>query len=132
MRVGLEGRMYVGGTNAPNVQDLTLNLQIGTAEAKRRGSRVIQKVQTLYGYSIEFTYLNVAGDSMFSTLQAAFFNRTNLQVAVEDSGGAYGAGVGLRGLFIVTQFNRNEPLEDGQTYSVVLEPAFAVTDPYWG
>lgn len=132
MRVGIDGRLYINGTAANNASDVTVDMEVGTAEAKRRGSRVIQKVATLYAYAIEATYLVVAGDSMLTTLSNAFFNRTNLQIAAEDSGGAYGAGVGLRGVFIVTRFPRNEPLEEGQTFQITFEPAFGPTDPYWG
>jgi hypothetical protein len=131
MKIGLTAALYVGGTEATNVRDLTLNIEVSTAEASRRGSTVRQFVGTLKGYSIEFDYLAIAGDTMLTTLTNAFNNGTSLSVAAEDSGASYGSGIGLRGLFIVTGFNRNEPLEEGITYSVVMVPAYSATDPYF-
>lgn len=132
-RIGLDAQLFIGtaGTRANtelgNVRDVTLNLEKGEADITTRsanGWRV--SAATLKEGSLEFEMLWDTADSGFTTISNAFFNDNAIAMFVSD-----GAGNGLDADFVVTQFNRSEPLEEALTVSVTCKPTYATRAPAW-
>jgi len=149
-KIGLDAKLYYQTTGtrvawpatgaAPNLseiddaQDVTLNIEKSKAELKRRGSTWTLSLGALKSASIEYTLLYDAGDAAFAALRDAYLNNTVIAVAVLDGDSATAGTQGLWADFVVTNFSRNEPLEESLSANFTLEPAFsgaAHVDPEW-
>lgn len=127
IRLGLDGKMFRGTAGAAkadvniemkNVKDVTLNMSKGEADITDRsaeGWRVY--AATLKEASLEFNINYDTESADYQALANAFLNNTALALFVTD-----GAGSGLLADFVVTQFNKEEPLEEAQTVSVTARP----------
>lgn len=127
IRLGLDGKMFRGEAGAAQtsiniemktVKDVTLNLEKGEADITDRsanGWRVY--VGTLKEGTLEFNINYDTESEDFKTLLNAYLNNTALAFFVTD-----GDGSGLLADFVITQFNKEEPLEEAQTVSVTARP----------
>jgi len=140
MRLGMEGKLYRNtGTYAsptwvelPNVKDLTLSLERGEADVTTRANNGWRAtVGTLRDGSIEFEMVWDTADASFAAIRDAFFAGTPIELAVMDGDIAASGSEGLRASFSVTNFSRNEPLEEAMTVSVSLKPTYAENPPEW-
>ena len=140
VRRGLDARLYrnTGTYELPvwaeisNAKDLTLNLEKGEADVTTRANEGWRAtVGTLKDGSIEFEMVWDTEDAGFSALQSAYFDDTAIELAVMDGDIEEAGSQGLRASFVVTNFTRNEPLEEAMTVSVTLKIAYSDNAPQW-
>ena len=140
VNLGLDAKMFRNtGTYATpvwdeikNVRDVTLSLETGEADATTRGNNGWRAtVATLKDGSVEFDMVWDAADDDFTALRDAFLNKTALDMAVMDGDIATSGSQGLRASFMITNFSRNEPLEEAITASVTVKPTYSANPPEW-
>ena len=117
--------------------DLTLNLERSTADASTRaGVGWRGNIPTLGDGGVEFEMLWDQGgaDANFTALKDAFLNKTTMPLAIMDGDINTDGTQGLVAFYHVSNFSRNEPLEDVVTASVSLALAPVTTStnaPNW-
>ena len=140
IKLGLDCRLYRNtGTYAvpawneiKNAKDATLNLEAGEADVSTRGTGAWRAtVATLKDASIEWEMVWDTGDDDFAAIRDAFLNRAGIELAVMDGDITAPGSQGLRALCVITNFSRNEPLEEAVTVSVTAKPTFSVNPPAW-
>jgi hypothetical protein len=140
VKLGLDAKLYrnTGTYAAPvwnevkNVKDVTLNLEAGEADVTTRGNAGWRAtVATLKDASIEFEMVWDSADDDFAAIRDAFLNRTPIELAVMDGDITTTGSQGLRASCIVTNFSRNEALEEAITVSVTVKPTYADNAPSW-
>ena len=140
MRLGFTAVLYrnTGTSGVPiwneiaNVRDLTLNLEAGEADVTTRGNAGWRAtVATLKSASIEFEMVWDASDEDFAAIKDAFFANGSLEFAVMDGPITMAGAQGLRATCAITNFSRNEALEEAIKVSVTLKPTLAATPPTW-
>lgn len=141
IRLGMDCKLYFnnGGTwVAPtwseigNAKDVTLNLETGEADVTTRGNAGWRATMaTLKEGSIEFEMVWDSDDDSFNAFQQAYFNNTPIEVAAMDSDITQSGSTGLHADFSVTNFSRNEPLEEAVTASVTIKPTYSANAPEW-
>jgi len=140
IRLGLDAKLYfdpsgVGEstwTEMDNVRDLTLNLETGEADVTTRGNagwRAI--VATLKNGSIEFEMVWDTEDAGFTAIKNAYFNNTFVGFAIMDGDILTPGSQGLQANFSITNFSRNEPLEEAITVNITAKPTYSTTPPAW-
>ena len=117
-----------GWTEVDNAKDVTLNLETGEADITTRGNNGWRATAaTLKDGSIEFEMLWKPGDGAFDALQAAWAAAGEIAIAAMDGAIETGAenegNQGLASNCTVTNFTRNEPLEEAVTVNVTLKPS---------
>lgn len=139
IRLGLEAKLY---HNAPdftgtmeemkNVKDLTLNIEAGEADATTRGNNGWRAtLATLKDGSIEFEMVWDTADAAFNAVRTAFFSRSAIGFAILDGDIADTGTQGLKAAMAITNFSRNEPLEEAITVSVTAKPTYSDNPPEW-
>ncbi|MGE3803917.1 MAG: phage tail tube protein [Gemmataceae bacterium] len=137
-RLGLAAKLYRDTTGGPvwseitNVRDLTLNLETGEADVTTRGNlgwRAI--VATLKEGSIEFSMVWDTLDAHFAAIRDAFLLAGAVPLAVMDGDITVAGSQGLVALFAITNFTRNEQLEEAITVDVTCKPTYSTTPPSW-
>jgi TP901-1 family phage major tail protein len=130
----MEAKIYHGtaGTTATseltNVKDVTLNLETGEADVTTRGNSGWRAtVGTLKEGSVEFEMVWDSDDTGFAAIKNAYFNNTPIALAILDCAN----GEGLDADFSITNFSRNEPLEEAITVSVTAKPTYSTRAPAW-
>jgi TP901-1 family phage major tail protein len=140
VRLGLDAKLYRNTATyatptwdeITNVRDVTLNLEAGEADVSTRGTGGWRAtVATLKDASIEFEMVWDSADADFAAIRDAFLNRTAIDMAVMDGDITATGSQGLRAECAVTNFSRNEPLEEAVTVSVTIKPTFSVNPPVW-
>jgi hypothetical protein len=140
MKLGMEARLYrntgdyttPAWTLIPNVKDLTLNLETAEADVTTRANAGWRAtIATLKDGSIEFQMVFNSDDTSFTALRDAYLNSTPVEVAVMDGDIATTGSEGLRASCSVTNFARNEALEEAISFSVTLKPTYADNAPEW-
>ena len=139
IKLGLEAKLYhnaadFSGTMAElkNVKDLTLNIEAGEADATTRGNNGWRAtLATLKDGSIEFEMVWDTADAGFNAIRTAFFNRTAIGFAILDGDIADIGTQGLKAAMAITNFSRNEPLEEAITVSVTAKPTYSDNPPEW-
>ena len=134
IKLGLQAKLYHGAAGSTattllgNVKDLTLNLETGEADVTTRAAAGWRAtIATLKEGSIEFEMIWDTEDAGFTAIKDAFFNNTAIALAVLDGE----AGSGLDADFSITNFSRNEPLEEAITVSVTAKPTYSTRAPAW-
>lgn len=140
VKLGLDAKLYrnTGTQPAPvwnevtNVRDLTLNLEAGEADVTTRGNNGWRAtVATLKDGSVEFEMVWDTEDDDFGAIRDAFLNHTAIEFAVMDGDIIAAGSQGLRATCMVTNFSRNEALEEAITVSVTVKPTYSATPPEW-
>ena len=141
IKLGMQAKLYykVGGvagggswTELANTRDVTLNLEAGEADVTTRANNGWRAtVATLKDGSIEFEMVWDTTDANFTALQQAFFNNTPLEFAVMDGAITTSGSQGLRATMSITNFSRNEALEEAIMVSVTAKPTYAANAPEW-
>ena len=140
VKLGLDAKLYrnTGAYASPswnevtNVKDLTLNVEAGEADASTRGNGGWRAIlASLKDGSIEFEMVWDTADAGFTAIKDAFFNNTPLEFAALDGDVATAGSQGLRATMAITNFSRNEPLEEAITVSVTCKPTYAEHSPEW-
>ncbi len=134
IKLGMEAKLYYGAagstptTELTNVKDVTLNLETGEADVTTRGNQGWRAtVATLKNGSVEFEMIWDTGDAGFTAIREAYFNNTAIALAILDGE----SGEGLDADFSITNFSRNEPLEEAITVSVTAKPTYSTRAPAW-
>jgi len=130
IRLGMEAKIYHGAAGSTatseltNVKDVTLNLETGEADVTTRGNQGWRAtVGTLKEGSVEFEMVWDSDDTGFTAIKNAYFNNTPIALAILD----HENGEGLDADFSITNFSRNEPLEEAVTVSVTIKPSSYTT-----
>ena len=130
--LGMNAKIYQGPTGTDlasltemsNVKDVTLNLEAGEADVTTRANQGWRATApTLRECTAEFEMLWKPGDAGFDAIKTAFLTSATVRLAVL-TGARDASGVeGPLGDFSITNFSRNEPLEEGVTVSVTAKLA---------
>jgi hypothetical protein len=140
IKLGMDAKLYRNtGTYASptwdligNVKDLTLSLETGEADVTTRGNGGWRAtVATLKDGALEFEMIWDTEDTDFTAIRTAFLGNTAVEMAVLDGLVATTGSQGLRASFMVTNFTRNEPLEEAITVSVSMKPTYSANAPAW-
>ena len=140
VRLGRDAKLYrntaTPGTpvwnEITNVKDVTLNLEAGEADVTTRGNAGWRAtVGTLKDGSIEFEMVWDSANDDFTAIRDAFLHRGAVEFAVMDGDMATAGSQGLRAICMITNFSRNEALEEAITVSVTAKPTYAVVPPSW-
>jgi Phage tail tube protein len=140
VKLGLDAKLYRNtGTHAApawnevkNVKDVTLSLEAGEADVTTRANAGWRAtVATLKDGSVEFEMVWDTADDDFTAIRDAFLNHTALEFAVMDGDIATAGSQGLRAACAVTNFSRNEALEEAITVGVTVKPTFSANPPVW-
>jgi len=136
--LGMNAKVYQGTAGDPltdltemsNVKDVTLTLEAGEADVTTRGNSGWRATATtLRECTSEFEMLWKPGDAAFEAIKTAFLTAGTLRLAVltgEKSADGIDPVTGTEGPlgdFSITNFTRNEPLEEGVTVSVTAKLA---------
>jgi len=134
IKLGMEAKLYYGpagstaNTELNNVKDVTLNLETGEADVTTRGNQGWRAtVATLKSGTVEFEMIWDTGNAGFTAIKNAYFNNTPIALAILDGPN----GEGLDADFSITNFSRNEPLEEAITVSVTAKPTYSTRAPAW-
>ncbi len=134
IKLGMDAKLFYGAAGATatteliNVKDVTLNLETGEADVTTRGNQGWRAtVATLKNGTVEFEMIWDTGDSGFAAIKDAYFNNTAIALAILDGAN----GEGLDADFSITNFSRNEPLEEAITVSVTAKPTYSTRAPAW-
>jgi len=143
-RVGIDCRMFrnTGAWDTPtlvdvdNIRDVTKSQEWATAEFKTRAKKHVRKKRTLLTRALEFQLEHnpdeATNNANFEAVRDAFEDREAIfELYVLDGDVAVTGNQGLHAEFIVTKFERAEPLEDAVIYDVSLDLAVSEHDPEW-
>jgi len=139
-KTGNEAKLYrnAGTYDVPdwdevsNVRDLTLGVEKGSTDASTRGATWRQYLTTLKDAAIDWQMLWDTDDADFSAFQDAFFNDSQVEIAIMDGDIDTAGSEGLRLTVDVMSFSRNEPLENSLSVDVSVKPsAEASHAPAW-
>ncbi len=130
--LGMNAKIYQGDagdalsalSEMDNVKDVTLTLEAGEADVTTRGNQGWRATApTLRECTAEFEMLWKPGDAGFDAVKTAFLTAGTLRLAVLTGARDASGTEGPLGDFAITNFTRNEPLEEGVTVSVTAKLA---------
>ncbi len=141
VKLGLDAKLYfcaagIGGTptwtELTNVKNVTLSLQKGEADVTTRANNGWKATAgTLKEGSIEFEMVWDTEDAGFTAIKDAYFNNTLIGLAVMDGGITTAGSQGLWADCSITDFSRDEPLEDAISVKVTAKPTYSANAPEW-
>jgi len=124
--LGMNAKIYYGkaGSTASselsNVRDVTVTLEAGEADVTTRANDGWRATApTLKECTVEFEMVWKTTDAGFTAIKNAFLNNTTIALLVLSESG----GEGMDGDFSITNFSRNEALEEAITVSVTAKLA---------
>lgn len=139
IRLGMEAKLYfkTGGqagagswTLLANVKDVTLSLEAGEADVTTRANNGWRAtVATLKEATVEWEMVWDTGDAGFTAIKNAFLSNAVIGLQVLDA--ATPSGEGLQADFMITNFSRNEALEEAITVSVSAKVTYSASAPTW-
>lgn len=136
IKLGMEAKLlYAAGgqsggtwTAMDNVRDVTLSLEAGEADVTTRANEGWRAtVATLKEASVEWEMVWDTADAGFTAIKNAFFNNDLIGLQILDEAD----GQGLQADFSITNFSRNEALEEAITVSVTAKVTYSDTAPTW-
>ncbi len=141
VKLGLDAKLYfcaagIGDTptwtELTNVKNVTLNLQKGEADVTTRANNGWKATAgTLKEGSIEFEMVWDTQDAGFTAIKDAYFNNTSIGMAAMDGGITTAGSQGLWADCMITDFSRDEPLEEALSVKVTAKPTYSVNPPQW-
>ena len=141
VKLGLDAKLYfcvagIGGTPTwtllGNVKNVTLNLQKGEADVTTRANNGWKATAaTLKEGSIEFEMVWDTADTGFTAIKDAYFNNSIIGMAAMDGPVATAGSQGLWADCMITDFSRDEPLEDAISVKVTAKPTYSANAPIW-
>jgi len=115
-------------TAMDNVRDVTLSLEAGEADVTTRANAGWRAtVATLKEASVEWEMVWDTADAGFTAIKDAFFDNDVIGLQILDESD----GQGLQADFSITNFSRNEALEEAITVSVTAKVTYSDTAPAW-
>jgi hypothetical protein len=140
IKLGMEAKLYfkTGGqsgggswTELTNAKDVTLSLEAGEAFVTTRANNGWRAtVATLKDATVEWEMVWDTGDAGFTAIKNAFLGNDPIGLQILDAATG-GAGEGLQADFMITNFSRNEPLEEAITVSVSAKVTYSASAPTW-
>ncbi len=137
IKLGMDARLnYKAGgqggggawTELSNVKDVTLSLETGEADVTTRANSGWRAtVATLKEATVEFEMVWDTADAGFTAIKNAFLTNAAIGFQVLDGD----SGSGLQADFMITNFSRNEALEEAITVSVTAKVTYSATAPSW-
>ena len=131
--LGMNAGLYQGvaGSTTPgsmaevdNVRDVTLSMEAGSADITTRGNSGWRATApTLRECTVEFQMVWRPGDAVFDAIKAAFLSAGNVALAVLDQKVSVSGAQGPLGDFSITNFSRNESLEEAIVADVTAKLA---------
>ena len=130
--LGMNAKVYQGPagtalgslTEMDNVKDVSLTLEAGEADVTTRANQGWRATApTLRECTAEFEMLWKPGDPGFEAIKTAFLSSAPLRLAVLTGESATSGTEGPLGDFSITNFSRNEPLEEAVMVSVTAKLA---------
>jgi hypothetical protein len=141
VKLGMDAKLYfcaagIGGTPTwsllGNVKNVTLNLQKGEADVTTRANNGWKATAaTLKEGTIEFEMVWDTTDAGFTAIKDAYFNNTPIGMAAMDGPIATTGSQGLWADCMITDFSREEPLEDAISVKVTAKPTYSANPPIW-
>jgi hypothetical protein len=120
--LGMNAGLYQGAagatdpatmTEVDNVRDVTLTLEAGAADITTRGNSGWRATApTLRECTVEFQMVWRPGDAVFDAVKSAFLTAGTVALAALDQKVAVTGAQGPLGDFAITNFSRNESLEE--------------------
>lgn len=109
-------------TELSNAKDVSLSMEAGEADiTTRANSGWRATAPTLRECSVEFEMVWKPGDAGFAAVKAAFLSSGEIALAVLTEAHATVGAEGPVGNFTITNFSRNEALEEAITVSVTAK-----------
>jgi len=147
-KIGFEGILYrqTTGTRAawpgtgaapnldavPNVRDVTLSVTKTEADVTTRGGNGWrQSVAALKEATLEFEMVYDTADADFTAFQTSFMSNTVIALAVLDGVAATTGTQGFWADFMITGFEKTEPLEGAMMVKVTAKPTYSAVAPAW-
>jgi hypothetical protein len=141
VKLGLDAKLYfcvagIGGTptwtELTNVKNVTLNLTKGEADVTTRANGGWKATAgTLKEGTIEFEMVWDTADAGFTAIKDAYFANTLIGLAAMDGAVATPGSQGLWADCMITDFTREEPLEEALMVKVTAKPTYSVNPPIW-
>jgi hypothetical protein len=141
LKLGMQAKLYykTGGVatagawnELANVKDVTLSLETGEADVTTRANAGWKAtVATLKEGSVEWQMVWNTGDAAFTAVKNAFFANAAIGLAIMDGDITTPGSQGLQADFSITQFSREEPLEEAITVKVQAKVTYSATAPTW-
>lgn len=138
-KVGLDCRAYYnasGDWNAPDFKhvasatEVSTNLETGEADVSTRGSKWRKRLATLLDATITITaYFD--NSAAIAAFRAAYLSRSAIEVLILDGDINDTGAEGLRAICQVMSFSHSQPLEEGVTVEITLQPTVASHEPEW-
>ncbi|MBE3133282.1 MAG: hypothetical protein IMZ55_07395 [Acidobacteria bacterium] len=134
--LGLNAKLYYGTAGAAlgalaeltNVRDVSLSLEKGEADVTTRANSGWRATAgTLKSATLDFQMVHKPGDAGFEAIRTAFLANTTLEVAALTGERATSNTEGPQASWSITNFSRNEGLEEAITYDVTLKMATYTT-----
>lgn len=139
IKLGMEAKLYfkTGGqsgggswTELTNTKDVTLSLEAGEADVTTRANNGWRAtVATLKDATVEWEMVWDTGDAGFTAIKNAFLSNGVIGLQVLDA--TTPDGEGLQADFMITNFSRNEALEEAITVSVSAKVTYSASAPTW-
>lgn len=116
-----------------NMTGAKLNLETGEADVTTRGGNGWrQTAATLKNGTVEFQMIWDPDSADFAAIQEAWEDGTNIECLFLDGDVTTAGKQGLRAEFAVTNFSRDESLEEAVKVDVTLKPGYSTTNtPEW-
>lgn len=134
--LGMNAGLYQGaaGSTTPssmsevdNVRDVTLSMEAGEADITTRGNNGWRATApTLRECTVEFQMVWKPGDTVFEAIKTAFLTAGTVALAVLDQKVGITGAQGPLGDFSITNFSRNEALEEAIVADVTAKLAVFV------
>ena len=128
--LGKDAKLYHGpsgataSTEMSNVRDVTLSLEAGEADVTTRANSGWRATApTLRECTVEFQMVWRPGDTVFEAIKTAFLTSGTVALAVLDQKVAVTGAQGPLGDFSITNFSRNEALEEAIVADVTAKLA---------
>jgi predicted secreted protein len=141
VKFGIDGKLYycvagIGGTptwtELSGVKNVTLNVQGKEVDVTTRASAGFALADiALMDASIEFDLPLDPADTGYQAVETAFFARSLVGLAVMSGGVTVAGSRGLWADCKITQFNREESLEDAMIVKVTAKPTHSANAPLW-
>jgi len=111
-------------TEVDNVRDVTLTMEAGEADITTRGNAGWRATApTLRECSVEFQMVWRPGDAVFEAIKTAFLSAGSVALAILDQKRTVTGAQGPLGDFSITNFSRNESLEEAIVADVTAKLA---------
>ena len=134
--LGFQAKFYHGTSGSPatneltNIMDNSLGLENGEVDVTTRATNGWRAfAPTLTEATVEFTLLWLPGNSGFEAIKDAFFAKGTIALRILDK--AIGSGEGLDADFIISNFSRDENIDEALIVNCTARVGISDRAPVW-